>query len=191
MPIPTGHYFIVNVQTKIVPIYLIQIRKNQFKADSGSMSLESRYGFIVIRIVSSPFLMLASICNNANQKWIITERDNGHHTIQNIGHKQYAASGSRSQAGEPVRGREKPQTWLIQKTTGKDNIHTKIFWGLVDGEQGTPIALADAPTNQHYWWMFKDVETGSDATLMRTWITKQLPTTRFLELFFSSSLRHP
>ncbi|KAF8805909.1 hypothetical protein BYT27DRAFT_7168910 [Phlegmacium glaucopus] len=142
MPIKSGRYFIINVQTK----------NQAFLPNPNSAEpVQSRYKQ-----------------DDPGEQWNIIDRKNGHHGIVNVRHKQYAASGNRAVAGEQVIGWERDQTWLIQKTRvkGQYTISTtdsKRFWGLTDVEQGTPIALADVYTDPRNWWMFKDVETGNDA----------------------------
>ncbi|KAF8191338.1 hypothetical protein BJ912DRAFT_963997 [Pholiota molesta] len=142
MPIKTGRYFIINVRTK----------NQAYLPNSNSAEpVQSTYQQ-----------------DDPGEQWNIKDCKNGHHIIKNVGHGQFAASGNRSAVGEEVIGWEREQQWLIQKTRveGKYTISTtdsKHCWGLVDGEQGTPIALAQAYNDRRNWWIFKEVETGKDA----------------------------
>jgi len=102
---------------KIRPFYVTRTLGSQFNPDTGRMTLESRYESSYCNQVLWQRLILF---NDANYKWNIIDRKNGHHGIVNVRHPtQYAASDNRAAAGAQVVGWERDHTWLIQKTEVK------------------------------------------------------------------------
>lgn len=62
--------------------------------------------------------MMLALINDADSKWDVIDRKNGHHSILNVRYpRQYAVSGYRSKVEEQVTGEESDQTWLIKPSS--------------------------------------------------------------------------
>ncbi|KAF8189399.1 hypothetical protein BJ912DRAFT_903477 [Pholiota molesta] len=152
MPIRSGRYFIINCHPEASNLAYLP-------NPNSAEPVEARFQQ-----------------NEPGEQWDVINRKNGHHSIQNFGHKNYAQSGSRSKVGAVVTGMDSKQggqMWLIQKTRGEEQSYTIsttdslsdpfLGWGIVDNQQGTKITLSNVPTDPRNWWVFKPVETGEDA----------------------------
>ncbi|KAH9837983.1 uncharacterized protein C8Q71DRAFT_723224 [Rhodofomes roseus] len=88
---------------------------------------------------------------------------NGKFTIENVENASYANAGSRAAVGATVVGRGSSQQVIIVETRKRDVFtlspadRTLYFWGLEDGEEGTPVTLATTATDSHNHWHFERV----------------------------------
>ncbi|TFY68403.1 hypothetical protein EVJ58_g1033 [Rhodofomes roseus] len=95
--------------------------------------------------------------------WNVVRLGNGKFTIENVENASYANAGSRAAVGATVVGRGSSQQVIIVETRKRDVFtlspadRTLYFWGLEDGEEGTPVTLATTATDSHNHWHFERV----------------------------------
>ncbi|KAJ7494861.1 hypothetical protein B0H11DRAFT_2227623 [Mycena galericulata] len=97
--------------------------------------------------------------NAASEKWNVTLLNNKRYTIKNHGFSNFAACDTRAELGETVSGRSRTKQWAIKETRVKGQFtisptDADLFWGLADGELGTPLTLAGVPTDAKNQWIF-------------------------------------
>ncbi|KDR66713.1 hypothetical protein GALMADRAFT_216819 [Galerina marginata CBS 339.88] len=97
--------------------------------------------------------------NDAYEQWNVQDLGNGIYTIKNAGTNTFATAG-RDQENAIVEGQSSSHQWTIKETPIKGlfsiaTTSTGLFWGLVDGSSGTPIALASTVSDGRNCWVFK------------------------------------
>ncbi|KAF8176475.1 hypothetical protein BJ912DRAFT_1146845 [Pholiota molesta] len=100
--------------------------------------------------------------NVLNERWNVNKLSNGNHTIKSVGNNMFAVAENRAGEDTAIEGRSSSQQWVIQETRVKGHFtiattDTRLFWGLVDNQTGTPIALASTATDTRNAWIFKKV----------------------------------
>ncbi|KAK7437739.1 hypothetical protein VKT23_012492 [Stygiomarasmius scandens] len=98
---------------------------------------------------------------NDGEKWNITLLNNSRHTINSHQYStNFATSEYRPTKGASVRSQGRNQQWIIRETRvrGQYTISPtdgELYWGLTDGEDLTPIVLAETPNDPKNQWTFK------------------------------------
>jgi len=93
------------------------------------------------------------------ERWNVNKLSNGNYTIRNVDNNMYAVAGNRAGEDAVVEGRSNIQQWVIQETRVKGQFtiassDTRLFWGLVDNQENTPISLSQAATDTRNSWVF-------------------------------------
>jgi len=101
--------------------------------------------------------------NNTSERWNVNKLSNGNYTIKSVANNMFAVAGNRAAENATVEGRSSSQQWVIQETRvrGQYTIattDTRLFWGLVDNQTETPVALASSATDTRNAWIFAKVQ---------------------------------
>ncbi|KAF8816764.1 hypothetical protein BYT27DRAFT_7181198 [Phlegmacium glaucopus] len=93
------------------------------------------------------------------EQWNVNELSNGNYTIKNVGNNMFAVAGNRAGEDAVVEGRSNSQQWKIQETRVKGQFtiattDTRLFWGIVDNQEGTPVSLSSTATDTRNSWVF-------------------------------------
>ncbi|PFH48559.1 hypothetical protein AMATHDRAFT_5701 [Amanita thiersii Skay4041] len=134
MPLPPATYLIVNVRQN----------KAAFLKDGND---------------GTPVVSAVLAEKEKKQHWEVTAQGS-YFSIKNLSAERFANTGVRAQTDDPVEGRKSTQQYDIVETgtAGQYTIATtdsRLFWHLPDSQDGSPIILSSAATDQRSMWTFK------------------------------------